>query len=64
MNNAMDNSSLRNLSTRELALHLRHASEKQSASSVSTHLLTAIELEILPPRVFDTFLTAVGHHVP
>lgn len=64
MNNAMDNSSLRNLSTRELALHLRHASEKQSASSVSTHLLTAIELEILPPTVFDTFLTAVGSPCP
>ena len=64
MDSAMDSSSLRNLSTRELALHLRHASEKQSASSVSTHLLTAIELEVLPPTVFDTFLTAVGSPCP
>lgn len=64
MDNAMDSSSLRNLSTRELALHLRHAFEKRSASSVSTHLLKAIELEILPPTVFETFLTAVGSPCP
>ena len=59
MDNAMDSSSLRHLSPRELALHFRHMSEKQSARSVLTHLLKAIEQESLPPTVFDIFLTSV-----
>ena len=55
----MDNSTLLHMKPRELALHLRDESEKQSARTVSTYLLEAIELEILPPTVFDTFLTSV-----
>ena len=55
----LDSSALLHLNPRELALHLRHASEKYSARTVSIHLLEAIELEALPPTVFDTFLTSV-----
>ena len=55
----MDNSTLLHMNPRELALHLRHASEEQSAKAVSIHLLEAIKLEALPPTIFDTFLTSV-----
>ena len=55
----MDNSTLLHMNPPELALHLRHASEEQSAATVSNHLLEAIKLEALPPAVFDTFLTSV-----
>lgn len=64
MGNAMDSSFLRHLSPRELALHLRTTYEKQSARSVSTHLLRAIELEALPPTVFYIFLTSVESPCP
>lgn len=60
----MDSSLLLLLNARELAIHLRRASEKQSARRISIHLLTAIELEVLPPTVFDIFLTAVGSPCP
>ena len=59
MGNDMDSSALLHMNPRELALHLRHASEQQSARTVSIHLLEAIEQEALPPTVFDTFLTSV-----
>ena len=55
----MDNFTLLHMNPPELALHLRHASEEQSAGTVSNHLLEAIKLEALPPTVFDTFLTSV-----
>ena len=59
MGNNIDSSAVLHMNPRELALHLRHASENQSARTVSIHLLEAIELEALPPTVFDTFLTSV-----
>ena len=59
LGNNMDNSALLHMNPRELALHLRHASEEQSAKTVSTYLLEAIQLEVLPPTVFDIFLTSV-----
>ena len=55
----MDSSLLLHLGPRELALHFRRASEEQSARTVLVHLLEAIEIEALPPTVFDTFLTSV-----
>ena len=60
----MDSSALLHMNPRELALHLRHVAEKQSARKVSNHLLEAIELEALPPTVFDTFLTSVDSQWP
>lgn len=60
----MDSSSLLHLSPRELALHLRRESEKQSVGSVSTHLLKLIELEALPPTAFNDFLTSVESPCP
>lgn len=59
MGNGMDTSTLRHMDSHELALHLRHASEEQSARSLSTQLLEAIQLEVLPPTVFNVFLTSV-----
>ena len=64
MSNIFDSSTLIHMSPRELALHLRHASEKHSAGTVSTHLLEAIELQVLPPTVFDTFMTSVKSPCP
>ena len=64
MGNDMDSSSLRHMGPRDLALHLCHVSKEQSAEKVSIHLLEAIELEVLPPTVFDTFLTSVGLPCP
>ena len=64
MGNNMDSSVLLYMNPRELALHLRHVSEKQSARTVSIHLLEAIELGVLPPTVFDTFLTSVESQWP
>ena len=55
----MDNSALLHMNPRELALHLRHASQEKSATTVSINLLEAIQLEVLPPTIFDTFLTSV-----
>lgn len=60
----MDNSALLHMSPCELALHLRHTSEEQPATTISTHLLEAIELGILPPTVFDVFLTSVRSPCP
>ena len=64
MDDAMDSSSLLHLSPRELALHLRRESAKQSVGSISTHLLKLIELEALPPTVFNDFLTSVESPCP
>ena len=64
MGHGMDSSFLRHLSPRELALHLRQASEKQTAKKLSTHLLKEIELETLPPTVFDVFLTSIEPPCP
>ena len=60
----MDDASLRHLSPRDLALHLRHASQKQSTRTISTQLLKAIELQTLPPTVYDVFLTSVESRCP
>ena len=60
----MDTSTLLLMQPRELALHLRHTSKEQSAKRVSSDLLKAIELEALPPTVFDTFLTSVEWPCP
>ena len=59
MSDIMDSSSLRHMEPRELALHLRHVSEQQSARWVSTQLLSLVESEALPPTVFNVFLTSV-----
>ena len=60
----MENSALLHMNPRELALYLRHTSEELSAKTISTHLLEAIELQTLPPTVFDTFLTSVQSPCP
>ena len=59
MDDGTDNYALRHMKPRELALHLRHASEKLSTRAVFTELLQAVELEVLPPTVFNTFMTSV-----
>ena len=64
MGNGMDTSTLRHMDPHELALHLRHVCEEQSARSLSTQLLEAIELEVLPPTVFNVFLTSVKSPSP
>ena len=64
MGNIFDSSTLLHMNPRELALHLRHASDKYSARTVSTRLLEGIELELLPPTVFDIFLTSVKSPCP
>ena len=59
MDDYFHSSAVLHMNPHELALHLRHAAEKQSARTVSINLLEAIELEVLPPSVFDTFVTSV-----
>lgn len=57
----MDNTTLRRLPSRELALYLRDAASKQSAEVVSD-LLSAIEQEILPSCVFSIWLRATADY--
>ena len=64
MDDNIDSSALLHMNPPELALHLRHLSEKRSPTTVSIHLLEAIELELLPPTVFDTFSTSVDSPWP
>lgn len=58
----MDNTTLRQLSSRELAFCLREAIVKQSVPAVSRQLLASIEQESLPPTVYSLWLTATADH--